>query len=130
VIGWSVEFAEPTQNVRRRIGVPAIVGRSVFDLVDSDVGHPVQNALDGDRGPPPGQAGDPDGMPARESHVLADILSVEAELVRIVEPAWIAVGRARQDHYDGAGGYVEPPILVALRPAAMVPLTPDGGNQG
>ena len=76
------------------IRVPAVVGRSVLDLVDLDVCHPVQNAFEGDPALHPGERSTRTRVhPACERHVLADILSIQLELVRVVEPARITVGR-------------------------------------
>src|SRR5262249_23385429 len=87
-----VEFAEPPQDVRRLIGVPAIAGRPVLDLVDLDVRQPVQDALDGDAALHPGERSARTRVHAAgERHVLADVLSVELEFVRVVEAARIAV---------------------------------------
>ena len=52
---------------------------------------------------------------AGEGHVLADVLAVEVELVRILEPARIAVGGTGSTITAVPAGMSTPPMLVALR---------------
>src|SRR5271166_6475273 len=87
-----VELPESAENVRRLVGVLAVVGRSVFDLVDLDVCHPVQNAFEGDAALHAGQRSARARVDAAgKGHVLAHVLAVEVELVRVFEAARVAI---------------------------------------
>ena len=73
----------------------AAVGRPVRRFVDFDVRHPIQDALDRDTALHSGERSAGARVHAAgKGHVLADILAVDLELVRILEAAWIPIGGA------------------------------------
>src|SRR6202012_3331149 len=104
-----VQVAEPTQDVGRLEGVTPLVGRAMLSLTDRDVGHPVQDALKRDAAFDAGERRTRAGVhTAGERHVFADILAVELKFVRVLEPAWVTIGGAGQNHNDGADGDLDP----------------------
>ena len=84
-----VELGEPAQDERRLVDVAAGIGRPCFSSLDGDVGHPVQDALDRDPALDAGQRRAGAGVDAAaERDVLADVLAVQRELVRIARTGW------------------------------------------
>ncbi len=82
-----VDFGEPAQDERRLVDVCAGVGGPVLLFVDGDVGQPVEDPFDLDPALHPGERRTGAGVDtAAERDVLADVLAVELELVRVLEP--------------------------------------------
>src|SRR5258708_5342544 len=103
-----VQVAEPSQDVGRLEGVAPPVRRSMLGFTDRDVRHPVQDALDRDPALDSGQRRTGAGMHAAgERHVFADVLAVQLELVRVLEPARVTIGRTGQHHHDRADRNVD-----------------------
>src|SRR5207244_2252110 len=93
-----VQALEAPHQVDRRVLVAARAGRTVLRLRDPDIRHAIEEALHADAtlGPRERRAGARvDAEP--EPDVLASVRSVEAELVRGVELAWVSVRGARHD---------------------------------
>src|SRR3954471_19907064 len=91
-----VDLGEPAQDERGLVDIFAGPDGPVLLFADGDVGHPVENALDRDPPLHARQRGARAGVDAAaERDVLADILAVERELVRILEALGIAVGGTR-----------------------------------
>src|SRR6478609_5177538 len=96
-----MQFGEPTQDERRNVAVVAVVRRTVLLLRDPDIGGAVQQPLQADARLGAREWGTWAAVDtAAEREVLAGVLARRVELVRPLEAARIAVGRA-VDHHDG-----------------------------
>lgn len=87
---------EPTQDVRRRVTVAALAHWTVYLFVDADIPHPVQDAFQRDPALDAGEGRTGTGVhAAREGDVLANVVPVEPEFMRVLETVGIADGRPR-----------------------------------
>ena len=102
-----MQLGEPAQDIGRNVLIATVAGGAVVRLTDPDVGGSVQQALDPDSGFGAGQrcAWAAVDSPA-ECQVLAGVLALRVERVRILEPTWVAVGCAVHHHQCGPGGDV------------------------
>ena len=103
-IELEVQLGQPAQDVSRDVLVVAIARRAVMLFADADVGGAVEQPLEPDPGLGTRQRSAGAAVDAAaEGQVLAGVLAVGVERVRILEAARIAVGRTVDHHQRAAG---------------------------
>ena len=103
-VEFQVQLGEPTQDVGRNVLVATVSGRAVVRLADPDVGGAVEQPLQSDPGFGAGQRCAGAAVDAAaEGQVLAGVLALGIEGVRILEAARVAVG-GPVDHHQRAAG--------------------------
>src|ERR1700720_4666018 len=101
-----MQLGEPTQDVGRDVLVATVARRAVLRLADPDVGGAVQQTLQAHPGFGAGERCAGAAVDAAsEGEVLAGVLAVRVEGVRVLETARVAVGGAVDHHQGAAGGY-------------------------
>ena len=99
-----VQLGEAAEDPGRLVVEAPVAGRAVVLLGEPDVARAVEDALEADPALGAGQrtAGAGVGAPA-EGDVGGGVRAVDAELVRALEPAGVAVGGAVEEHQRRAG---------------------------
>ena len=96
-----VQVVQAAQDPRRLVREVSGTRRAVMLVGEPDVAHPVEDPLDADAtlGTRPAALRDRSATPTTEGHVLLRVGAVQPELLGTLEPSWIAIGRAVEDHH-------------------------------